>query len=287
MRERSLVAFTLLAQTAVGMFWVLAAAWWTGDAWPPPSGAQGGVPLLTPMLAVGPILAAAQALSLLHLGTPRNAWRALANLKRSWLSREILFLALFGGGWAGWVAFVRIAPAPSAGPAEAPLAALAAVVAALGVGLVHSMGRVYRIRTVPAWDTPLTPLTFFLTAGSLGGSSAALAVALVADASAAVHGPIVIAGLCVAAELALEPVWRARRRRAAAEVDPGLDGERARAAANPMLRPILLLVALASFAVALAGAGRTAPLGTALAAAAWAAVIGRVAFYGSHARRGL
>ena len=37
--------------------------------------------------------------SLGHLGRPAHAWKALRNLRRSWLSREVV---LFGGGLEGW-----------------------------------------------------------------------------------------------------------------------------------------------------------------------------------------
>jgi Fe-S-cluster-containing dehydrogenase component len=37
----------------------------------------------------------ASLLSLMHLGKPFRAWRAILNLKKSWLSREILFFGLF------------------------------------------------------------------------------------------------------------------------------------------------------------------------------------------------
>ena len=57
-----------------------------------------------PFLAAG---AAAMALSALHLGRPGRAWRAVLNLRRSWLSREIVlasaFLALCAGAFLGLV----------------------------------------------------------------------------------------------------------------------------------------------------------------------------------------
>lgn len=43
-------------------------------------------------LTIGAIAAA---LSMFHLGKPFRAWRALLNIKKSWLSREILFFSLF------------------------------------------------------------------------------------------------------------------------------------------------------------------------------------------------
>ncbi len=38
-----------------------------------------------------------------------------------------------------------------------------------GLGLVYSMARVYRLRSMPAWDTRKTPLAFLISALLLGG----------------------------------------------------------------------------------------------------------------------
>ncbi|MCX6142652.1 MAG: dimethyl sulfoxide reductase anchor subunit [Ignavibacteriales bacterium] len=56
-----------------------------------------GAPLLDPMtyiaLALGGVI-----VSIVHLGKPLRAWRALANVHTSWLSREIVAFTLFLGG---------------------------------------------------------------------------------------------------------------------------------------------------------------------------------------------
>jgi Fe-S-cluster-containing dehydrogenase component/DMSO reductase anchor subunit len=56
-----------------------------------------GAPLLDPMtyiaLALGSVI-----VSIVHLGKPLRAWRALANVHTSWLSREIVAFTLFLGG---------------------------------------------------------------------------------------------------------------------------------------------------------------------------------------------
>jgi DMSO reductase anchor subunit len=38
----------------------------------------------------------------------------------------------------------------------------------LGIGLIYSMTRVYRLNAVPAWNTWRTPVAFFLSAAVLG-----------------------------------------------------------------------------------------------------------------------
>ncbi len=109
--ETSLVVFTLLVQMAVGAFW---AAQWMVDA----------VPLVA-YLIIGACLAIGGFFSFAHLGAKRNAWRAPFHLKKSWLSREILFVGLFGAGWlAGFV-----------------LPEMKWVTSLLGIGLVYSMAK--------------------------------------------------------------------------------------------------------------------------------------------------
>jgi DMSO reductase anchor subunit len=276
-RERSLVAFTLLAQMAVGLFWALTGAWWLlGDA--------AGAGLRGPLLAVGPLVGAAALVSLLHLGSPRNAWRAMGNLRVSWLSREIFLVTLFAGGWA-MVAGMHWA---GVGPASARLA-LAGAVSVAGAGLVFSMARVYRIRTVPAWDSWLTTASFFLTAGHLGALAAALALLLALGPTPAAQLLGLLAATALAAELWLEAGWRARRRMAGARVEPSLHP----ATSGPAgaRRATLLLIALAlalGVSLGLPGeGGHPAMIGLALAAAMAAGVAGRAAFYRSYARTGV
>jgi hypothetical protein len=78
--EWTLVAFTLVAQLLVGL--VLGAA------------RSGGRIHVVPLLGMG---ALAMAVSTLHLGRPMRAWRAALNLRRSWLSREVVSWSLFLG----------------------------------------------------------------------------------------------------------------------------------------------------------------------------------------------
>ena len=78
--ERPLVLFTVLAQMAVGAFitpgvFVLQ---------------LGATEAKIPVLFTGLIMLSALLLSLLHLGSPQRAYRAIANWRTSWLSREIL-----------------------------------------------------------------------------------------------------------------------------------------------------------------------------------------------------
>lgn len=142
--EHSLVAFTILAQLSVGVTWFLSVTNQLNR------GALAGVALLSLFC----LLAA-----FLHLGQPRHAWRALANLRTSWLSREVLSASLFVAALLG---------ALGAGGKGAWAANLT------GLALIVSMAQVYRLRTVPEWNRRATTLSFFATTlllGSLLGSA--------------------------------------------------------------------------------------------------------------------
>jgi DMSO reductase iron-sulfur subunit len=95
---------------------------------------------------------AALGASLLHLGRPVHAWKALRNLRRSWLSREV---ALFGA--YGLLATLAVVVPP-----------VAPVAVATGAAGVFASGRLYVVPGRPAWHTPLTIVRFFATALALG-----------------------------------------------------------------------------------------------------------------------
>jgi Fe-S-cluster-containing dehydrogenase component/DMSO reductase anchor subunit len=119
-----LIVLTLLTQLAVG------------------ASLAGARPLAA--LVAGAALAA----SLLHLGRPVHAWKAMRNLRRSWLSREV---ALFGA-YSGAAALAVVVPA---------LAPVAPLVGAAGV---FASARLYVVPGRPSWDSWLTVAQFGLTA---------------------------------------------------------------------------------------------------------------------------
>jgi anaerobic dimethyl sulfoxide reductase subunit B len=306
MREPSLVAFTLLAQTAVGVFWAVLGVRLI-------AGTHASPLLAAPFLAVGPLLLAAVLASLLHLGAPRNAWRALANVRHSWLSREIMATLLFGGGWLVLLSLRAV------GWTFAAVDVIAAIATALaGGGLVYSMARVYRLRTVPAWNSPLTTASFLLAAGALGSISCALLLAITAPPAAGAHASLAAdaaggelarsasdsirllllgAAACGALDLLLSPAWRAHRRAADSKTEPGLR-QRSTDAFSPGTATTLHAAGLALIAVALvvstAGAAAalpqwlsTAAIGLALGTVLLAAGFARTLFYSSRGRLGL
>lgn len=121
-----------------------------------------------------------------HLGRPAVAYKALRNLRRSWLSREVAALSAYAG-LAAAAAFVAIvAPDDDAGSVigsvSTPLAVAAAVA---GVAGVYASARLYVVPGRPAWHSPLTIVRFFATAAALGApvtGQRAIAIAGVAIA---------------------------------------------------------------------------------------------------------
>ncbi len=114
--------------------------------------------------------------SLLHLGNPQRAWRALSQWRSSWLSREgVLAIATL-------MAFAPVAMARIWWLTDLPL--LAVVASLLALTTVFATAMIYaQLRTVPRWHHPLVPAVFLastLTGGALlSGQTAAAALFLV------------------------------------------------------------------------------------------------------------
>ncbi|MEO0678388.1 MAG: DmsC/YnfH family molybdoenzyme membrane anchor subunit, partial [Pseudomonadota bacterium] len=126
-------------------------------------------------LSVGGLLA-----STFHLGHPERAWRAFSQWRSSWLSREgvcavaaLIVLAVYA---AGLVFF------------GARWGALGVIGSLLALGTVFTTAMIYtQLKTVPRWNTPLTPALFLslsLAGGALlaGQLTAALALLIAAAA---------------------------------------------------------------------------------------------------------
>jgi DMSO reductase anchor subunit/ferredoxin len=160
--ELPLILFTLLVQLAVGAFWVM--NWMFSSLWTLLEFDATGLRLL-PAALIGASLGAGMVASFAHLGTKKNAWRALAHLRKSSLSREILFLGLFGLSWS-FTSLVSLIWHRS--PFE-----LASITAILGIGLIYNMSQVYRFPAAPAWNTWRTNVGFMASALLLGMSAMA------------------------------------------------------------------------------------------------------------------
>ncbi|HEV8296177.1 MAG TPA: DmsC/YnfH family molybdoenzyme membrane anchor subunit, partial [Acidimicrobiales bacterium] len=160
-----LVALTVLSQIAVGavsatvvlesLVAILGARSEVGDA------------LGRGALAAFLLGACALGASLLHLGRPAVAWKALRNLRTSWLSREVALLGAFVAAALGY-ALARALQLPGLLPGV--------IAVLLGGAGVFASGRLYLIPARPMWNSPRTIVGFFATALALGPLVTLLAV---------------------------------------------------------------------------------------------------------------
>jgi anaerobic dimethyl sulfoxide reductase subunit C (anchor subunit) len=160
-REWALITFTILAQMSVGAFIVLGVVHYFSKR---KSGeAQADQLSDRALLAIFPVLGLGLLASLLHLGNPINAYKAVTNLGTSWLSREILCGVLFA------VVGFAFAVMQWKKIATFQVRNLIAIVAAIiGIVLVYSMAMVYALPTRPSWNAVTTPLSFYVTTLLLG-----------------------------------------------------------------------------------------------------------------------
>lgn len=165
----ALVTFTILAQTSVGSFIALGVAHYFAVR---KSGIEQADKLSDrALLPIGGLLVLGMIASLLHLGQPMYAYRAILNFGNSWLSREIGFGVMFAATGAAF-AFLQWRKLSTANVRNA-VAVLAAFV---GCALVFSMSQVYMTAEAQeGWTTVATPISFFATTVLLG--TLALAVA--------------------------------------------------------------------------------------------------------------
>ncbi len=147
-REWPLVIFTLLFQAAAGtaIFFCFAAE----------KNDRLGAALIIFIAAVLSAL-----LSLFHLGRPFRAPRSIVNLRRSWLSREILFLLAFGAA-----ATAEVIDTIFGFGAEDFLRPATAL---FGAACILMMSKIYMLPAVPDWNSWRTPGAFFSSAFVLGG----------------------------------------------------------------------------------------------------------------------
>ncbi len=129
--------------------------------------------------------------SFFHLGHPERAWRAAAQWRTSWLSREVIVLpalvgtiALFGlAHWADWKSV--LATLPSGGQIDLTVL-LGTLATVLAFGLFVCTAMVYAcLPFLREWHSPLTVLNFILLGGASGFT---LASAFAAQAAPSLVG---------------------------------------------------------------------------------------------------
>ena len=169
-------------------------------------------------IAVGSAFAAAGLVSsLLHLGQPQRAWRALSQWRSSWLSREgvaallcfvpVLALAALLWHHAGALALQSAVPR-----ALTVLRIVAVALAFAAATTVFCTARIYTsLKTIPAWHHRLV-LPGYLLLGLLGG----VALLWLIDAAAGVESapalrrnlPGALAALAIACWAIKSAYWR-------------------------------------------------------------------------------
>ncbi len=164
-KEWPLVAFTIAGQMAVGLFLVAGFPLFLLDG----SHAVGttreeGLAVLAVVLG---LLVAAALLSFFHIHHPLRARSSLVNIRTSWLSREIFFELVFIALVAVEIVLVWGVSAASGLSRGVHVAAALA-----GILFLLSMIRLYMLETLPLWNQAYTPLSFALTALSLGAIAA-------------------------------------------------------------------------------------------------------------------
>lgn len=188
LHEWPLVFFTVLAQTAVGAFWLFSLLLLTDKGEKTQRKAHYVMVILWIFMAIGFVF------STLHLGSPHRAFNALNRIGASGLSNEIAagsgFFALGAGYWAlataNWLPsswqrlpvigiIIRLL-----GGIDSKLPtiwkSLALIIVSLaGAAFIYAMSALYMIDTVPTWNSVYTPAGFILTA-LLSGSVLALAL---------------------------------------------------------------------------------------------------------------
>lgn len=157
--EIPLIIFTLLAQMAIGAFGTIFLIYWRLN-----DQLVANQITFLPFVATGVAITAALIISIFHLGTPKKPWRALNHLRKSWLSREILFTTGFAGLWAILMGLKLFRIGTFSG-----WTSLAALTVFCGLAALYCMQRIYQLRSVTAWNPARTLLEFAISTVGLGG----------------------------------------------------------------------------------------------------------------------
>jgi Fe-S-cluster-containing dehydrogenase component/DMSO reductase anchor subunit len=188
-QHRPLVAMLVLTQLSVGAFCVeqLARSMAGSTRF-----VHAALSLAVGLLALGA--------SMLHLGRPLYAFRAVLGLRRSWLSREILVFGVFAGlacAHAGWLWYSSLQPAVFGALAATVSTWLGALVSASGLLGVFCSAMVYAATLKRFWSFAHSAARFFTTTAALG-VAATLAAAMTAAALEAEVALGAARSLCIA-----------------------------------------------------------------------------------------
>jgi DMSO reductase iron-sulfur subunit len=110
-------------------------------------------------------------ISVLHLGRPAYAWRALKMWRRSWLSREVLLFGLFFVALSLFTALRWLTGMHLMHSSRAAVILIASITPLLGIAGIVASAYIYLVPARPAWNMVHTPIDFLLSAFLLGSAA--------------------------------------------------------------------------------------------------------------------
>ncbi len=165
-REWALPVYTILMQLAVGAFFVL---WLIRHlAGPKFSAREIDRIISNPILVIAFTAAVAMGGAHFHLSKPFHSFLAVLNFKTSWLSREIVFTALFFLTTMSVVYLIYFQT-----HRRRLITGLGWLAILFGIILIYCMARIYLIPTQVAWNSTSVIVSFYVTSLMLGGMTIA------------------------------------------------------------------------------------------------------------------
>ncbi|ATN00497.1 MULTISPECIES: dimethyl sulfoxide reductase anchor subunit family protein [Proteus] len=204
MSEWPLVTFTLFVQSSVGVtiFTALYFCWLEKEI-----GNQRATVAMRPVLLTATILGCLGLLaSTLHMGYPWNAFHALRHISSSWLSREIIFAAVYLGALCLYTLVILIKGHMNK--------TILAIIGLLGIIDIFCMASLYYNTSMLTW---MHANTYFMFIGALFAAGAVIALsitgfrvkAFVNDelAKKVVISALVVVFLAVTIRMAVQPFY--------------------------------------------------------------------------------
>lgn len=153
MGHMTLTVFSVCIQAAIGMmvFVALGFLWQKDDTYKTSISVAAGLGVIG-MLA-----------SMMHLGQPFGAVKALNQFSTSWLSREIWFTSIFVALVIAAMIFIYMRP-----ESRKTIAGLVYASAAVGLVNIFFMAAIYNKSSIPIWQLSTTFIEFYMAAISLG-----------------------------------------------------------------------------------------------------------------------
>lgn len=161
MENFSLVLFTVFLQSAVGLM-LITAVWSFADN-------EHTTQLRLPIIVSAALVTIGGLASITHLGQPLRAFNSLRMIGSSPISNEILATGLFAV-----IVFSLLAIYSLSKPKIENVRKILIVSTISGIALIAAISTVYQIETVPAWNTPLTTISMFMTAAIVATTVAAV-----------------------------------------------------------------------------------------------------------------